>query len=851
MKTIYLSLLLSLSISVLFAQNYGNEWINSNQAYLKIETAQAGIYRISAQEISAAGFDLSGVQADFLHLYFRGEEQNIFVKKNASGGLEELEFYAFSLDGKEDAELYREPNLGGKDPSQQAHPSFSLFSDSSAFFLTWDQNLSTHRYENYSNTNYSNSIPERVYRYESRLAYHPNQANSKMIFGGGGPYEPFHSLNPTYGPGEGYWGPFFGNSSPLELLLDTRGASNDTASIEVSTRVFHASRTQHILKLALKQDVPFTLLDTSINTSQILVKTYERKISSPPSLGDSSIISFEALRQPTEYNYFLWVSMKYNRFPNLSGASETIISDWSRNQDAFFEFSQIDGTDSVFVYDVENGIRNAGTILLDTARIIVKGDAGKRNLYVSSDKAVLSPTLSTVSMPVLSGQNNGAEFLIISHESLRPSAESYKLYRESNAVNSLSSQIVYVDQIYEEFGYGVPSPLAIHRFCNYALENWQVAPQYILLWGNAKFEIRNQAENLVPSYGNPVSDHFFTIKLDAPLRDSLIPQIPIGRVNIRNNQEGMNYLNKVIAYEQNADSSWIRRGIFLGGGAGAGEQAAIRNSLESFRTIYDNGSSLRNSYLCLIDSTADPNNTCYAEIDRGVGLIHFFGHSTANIQDIEIGEADTYNNFGRYPVMIAMGCNGADFSKDWSFGERWITAANRGAIAYLGTSAPAYLNPLRDLGKNMYSAFYAGSYPRLGDALLGGIKLTIDSLPGIQYVNHALQFNLQGDPSLLWIPGQSNATSVDEELLASALKIYPNPTRDNISLEYDLKKASQVSISLVDLQGRVLLSKKEEQPAGKLERQLSLDHEKILAGLYFLRIQLADQVYSEKVWILD
>lgn len=847
MKYAILSLVFGLYSYNLISQNYGNDWIQPNQTYIKIETTERGVHRILAGDFQSGGFDLSGIPADNFHLYFRGQEQAVYVEKKSNGELQRLEFFAERLDGKDDASLYRESTQGMRDPSAQAHPNISLFSDTSVFYLSWDKQPSNFRYQTHFNDSYSSFNPEPHFRYEALIQFEPDQAETSLILGGGGPYEPFHSLSPLYGIGEGYLGPLFGTGNPLSLDFETPYARTDIQMVEVSFRVFGRTRTRHHLSLSLNGNTANPVIDTTINTSSIYLKSYSRSVLPVNPLGPQSNLQLEGNIFQGDSHHLINASLTYNRRTNLDGASFMKVADWEKSVDAYFQLKNLDATDTVFVYDLVNRTRNVGLFAQDTGRVVIKGFSNKRDLFIASDRSILSPNISSVQFQDLSDPSQGKDLILITHKDLRQSAESYQSYRETNQLNSLQTKIVYVDDIYEEFGFGNPTPLAIQRFCNYALENWQVPPAYVLLWGNARNEIRDQPDNLVPTYGNPVSDHFFVSKLDALDRDSIIPQIPIGRVNIRNNQEGMNYLNKVIEYEQSADSSWIYKGVFLGGGAGVGEQNAIRSSLENFRSIYENGNALRSNNFCLIDSSADPNQLCYDEIDNGVGLIHFFGHATSNIQDIEIGEASDYQNFGRYPVMFAMGCNGGDFGGAWSFGERWIVEPNRGAIAYMGTSAASYLNPLRDLGKFMYRELYTGNHIRLGDAINTAIKTSFDSLRGVQYVNHALQFNLQGDPTLLWIADPGNNTSIDDESFEIALKVFPNPAKDRLTISYELEKSSEVRIRLLDMQARSLFEIEEKQSVGSQNHHISLADRKLPAGIYYVQIQLSGKSFTQKL----
>ena len=145
-------------------------------------------------------------------------------------------------------------------------------------------------------------------------------------------------------------------------------------------------------------------------------------------------------------------------------------------------------------------------------------------------------------------------------------------------------------------------------------------------------------------------------------------------------------------------------------------------------------------------------------------IIHFFGHSTSNILDVSLRDAFEYNNFGKYPLMIAMGCYGGDFAKGGvSFGESWVKQKERGAIAYIGNSAAGYLNPLRDYGRIIYGFMLDRKMGEpIGEVMKETLTLYTDSLRGIQYRNHGRQLNLQGDPAVILYHPQKPDLEVTE-----------------------------------------------------------------------------------------
>ena len=755
--------LISLSLlfikSGLFAQSfdYGNDWYKANpdRIYIKLIVEEDGIYRVTLQDLQNAGHDLSTVIPENLRLFYRGQEVPIYVRKSGSA-LSFIEFYGKRNDGKIDSMMYRDPNSGYHKPNLQPNKRISLFSDESAYFLTWDNVPSGNRYFSVLDPTYQLFTPEPFIRYEALKEYHPDDVGTRYVQGGGGPYDSQYTLNCDYGPSEGYVGPDFSVGRPQTISLETPLAANNNP-VDVSMRVFGRSRSAHILRVEMNGDAGNPVLDTTINSSIIYVKTYKRSYNPSTSLTETTDLTFHALRSPTDNNQINLVSLAYNRLPDMNGDSAMQIVNWDKPGKAYLRLTNVNGMDTIYVYDTQNRFRNVGLISNQTADVIIQGFNNNRNLLVATDKAIKKPRIENPSLSKLYAQDQGAEYVIITNRLLKNSAEAYAQYRDTATVSPISSvKIVYVDQIYDEYSYGTITPWALKRFCKDALDNWTIKPKYFLLWGKGRYHTRNTPADmpLVPTFGYPATDYEFIAHFDQNSTE-VKPQAAIGRINIFNDDEGFNYLAKVNDYEHTPWQEWMKNATFLGGGATLGEQNAISSAFNYIIDIFETEPFGGNPFYFQKNSAVvviDPNSATYHdEISKGVSIIHFFGHSTSNILDVSLRDPFEYNNFSRYPLMIAMGCYGGDFTKaGTSFGESWVKQKDRGAIAYIGNSAAGYLNPLRDYGRVVYSYLHDKMLGQpIGDVLRTTLEVYTDSLRGIQYRNHGRQLNLQGDPAII------------------------------------------------------------------------------------------------------
>lgn len=729
--------------------DYGNDWYDASKPYSKLLVWEDGVYRISAADLSAAGFSLNGVAPGNLHLYYRGQEQHIYVSENA-GAVDFIEFYGLRNDGRVDSIMYRNPTAATHDPDQHPNLHLSNFSDTSAYFLTHDANPGL-RYQDFSATNYNVYSPESFFRYEAYLEFHPETSgnNASWNHGGGSQYDPYHTLNSYWITAEGYVGRAFSYGNRLGMNLSTPLAANLGNPSEYRTRVFGKSSWQHVLQVDIDNNV--IGIDT---TNGIYVRT--RTFSYPNSLGATTNLGFLALgtvNNNTDFNNFCWAGLTYDRLFDMDGDSTIKVRGWQNQNNAYFRFLNTSISSEGWVYDLRSKVRVYATGSGDTLKAIVPGSPDPRDMFVVSDNGIKSPLVANPSLNNLGNTAGGSPFVIITHRSLSASALEYQNYRDTNTVNQLGTKIVYVDEIYDEFGYGTVTPLAIKRFCKWAIDNWTVAPEYILLWGKGTYLTRGIAYNLVPTAGFPATDYDFVSDFD-PFSVDIVPAVPIGRVNVENNTEGQAYLDKVNDYEHTPWQQWMKEAVFLGGGEDTTEQGPILYFLkDKYRPeIEDAPIGGTGNYYQKYNTGEITNSqmTSFERINEGAALIHFFGHSSSNIYDVDIQEPVLYQNYGKYPLMVAFGCFGGNFATSGkSFGERFVLEPNRGSIGYLANSTAGFLTPLGNYGQVFYPQLLDAHYgDAIGTAIQAAHQAYFNTWRDQIYINHGKQMNLQGDPSI-------------------------------------------------------------------------------------------------------
>ena len=745
--------------------DYGNDWYDPALPWVKIKVVEDGIYRISALDLQNSGVNLGTIDPNTIHMYYRNEEVPIHVQQSGGQLLDYVEFYGRRNDGRVDSMMYRDPNpLGGRGlhrPLMAPNKRISIFSDTSVYFMTWD-NIPGLRVTNYNNTNYSAFTTEPHFRYEAYKEYHPSANNSSFNHGGGTRYDPYYLLNCDYITGEGYMhNRTFSNSASggtsRVFTLSTAHAANDGPH-EATVRYYSRSTQAHIIEVRV-ENAQQTNMQTIVEdtTYGVNIVTHQVDFNNYTFPNSTKIRFFAKGTQNnfTDNNNICWGALKYDHNLHMENRSTMIMHDFDKSTPAFFAFERAVINDKAWCWDLQNWTRSEGNKRsTDSLYVVIPGAVGERDIYIATDAGLKSPVSIEANPDFgnLSDPNGGAEFVIITHRSLASSAIAYKNYRDTCTVNPLTAKIVFVDQIYEEFGYGSATPWAIKRFCKYARDRWVKKPKFFLLWGKGQYLTRNKPLNLVPTFGYPACDNEFVSNYFGD-EINLAPETPIGRVNIYNNSEGMTYLNKVIEYEHTPWEPWMKEMVLFGGGEDTLEQRPILNYLLDYKNRYEaipfGG---RAWYFQKFNTNIRTNSNLTAtdHINGGVGIIHFFGHSSNNIFDIDISLPSLYNNFGKYPLMIAFGCYGGEFTADdKSFGEKFVLEPDRGSIGYFANSTAGYLNPLGQYGQQLYPAAFRDNVGQaVGVQVQACIERYTDIFVDQLHNNHAKQLNYQGDPSI-------------------------------------------------------------------------------------------------------
>lgn len=359
---------------------------------------------------------------------------------------------------------------------------------------------------------------------------------------------------------------------------------------------------------------------------------------------------------------------------------------------------------------------------------------------------------------------NQADLLIITHPDFYDHLNSFKDFREE--FNQLRVRIVSVEEIYDEFSWGLYDPLAIREFLKFAHQYWQApSPSFCLLVGDGNYDFKNnyypQAFNWIPPFAaDPkASDENYVYfdrygYLDYDSSEGSLNMI-IGRWSVKTLQQLDAITNKVINYQKHSSFGPWRNLITL---VADDEYSGGQN--ESFHTRYTEilaGSHVPSSFnlkkIYLMEYPFDQLGTkpeagedLIQAYNSGSLVINWMGHGNRHQWAHEqiFGRTEDIprlENKDRLPLVYTASCNIGLFFEPLgeAMAEDLLRADNGGAVAVISATYLVYPEPNAELNYKVFDLLLYDNSLTVGEALYIA-KLLRQPHPNDR------QYILMGDP---------------------------------------------------------------------------------------------------------
>lgn len=746
--------------------------------WVKIETEEKGVYKISRTTLQSMGFDLSNLDPRDLVLY--GIPEGMLPQANDANWPINLEQLPIEIIGEEDGS-FDEGDL-------------ILFYASGPDKLTYDESVSQYSFQ-------KNLYASKSYYYLSIANSNGLRVSQSIDLGRGFPSfsthqkliihesEEFNLLS----SGREWFGERMTNNS-LRFDFSNDQIIEGTGTIHVSAiaQSFNSSS----LTTTVNNNASGVLEFFSIPNQQYAVKADAKNASFTfSSINNSLSIEFTYDRNgsnsATSYlDNFLVEAPASNKY-----SSPFLLTNSDARNSSISEF-QIESDQIVKVWNVT---RSNSPISQELIR-----NGGISAFSAFSDQVQLYWVFNESSVPEannfesIANQNLQGEtvpqLIIIAHSQFMTHAEQMAEFRRSN--DNMTTLVVNVKDIYNEYSAGRQDITAIRNFIKQKYDQSNEL-QYVLLFGKGSYDYKNRLNNnsnFVPTYESrnsihPLfsysSDDFFGFLEDHEgdwIEDRSgdhTLDIGIGRIPVTTVEQADSYLQKWFDYQSKEKTlgNWRGRVAFV---ADDGDRNIHQRDADILANRVDQSSQQFNLSKLYLDAfyqedlpngerSFEAEEALLSAVNNGTLLINFTGHGAESgwMQEriLTFDLMEQWNNPNTLPFLVTATCEFGrnDDPSTLSGAEFLLNKPRSGAIGLVTTARPVFSSTNFSLNQALYDVILNqenGLYYRLGDI----IQYTKNnSLEGSLNRN----FILLGDPSmrLSYPEKQINLTHINNRLL--------------------------------------------------------------------------------------
>lgn len=838
-----------------YSQPIGNEWIDFSKTHVKFKIAEDGVYRIPFNTLNnIPGLNLATVRGSDFVLYNYGEAVAIFVSTNNFFGVNDfIEFYGKKNDGRLDRQFYPDPDR------QHPNPYFSLSSDTNVYFLTWQTGIPKNLI-NITN-DLTNLPPKESFCKQTNITQFTTSFNPGKVFFSSEPL-----FRAGYDDGEGFQGGIlFSLGTPnVAFPLNTDGFVN-SGNATLRFGLTGISRFEHTTAVRFNN---IAIWDTTYFGYSFNIKNF---VLSQSTFLNNNELNFSASGSGISDNNILsFIEFTYNRNFNFTGKSTAQFDIAGSVGSRFIEITDFDNLGAnLILYDLTNNARivaSSSGLPYQFKLPSVSNIEDRKILLISEAliKEIPINSMQPIQFKNFNDFSNQCNFCIISTAQLFNDGsgnnwvEEYRRYRETQPGGSWVSRVIEVEELYDQFAYGIRKhPLAIRNFSRSAMNNWVTKPEYFFLIGKGRgydqMRFNQAAPNsafnqcMIPTFGNKGSGSGGSDIMLTASPNSIVPAVPVGRLSVVNGGQVKIYLDKMKDFEdhqfktgdpyQTIDNKlWTKNVLHLGGGTNQNERTRFANYLGIFQEtilceLY--GANVKP----FLKSSIDPIQIGFAQdindrLSKGVSLVTFFGHSSSNTFDISVDNPNEWGNFKKYPLVISNGCfTGNIFNATLGISEDYVLAQNRGAIGFLSTVSLSSAVGLFHYSNSFYNSFgnllynqpigqvmkkassdLESNFPNDVFTLMIAEEMTLNGDPSIKLntyekpdyvlepkmVSFVPEIVNVDDPTFIMrvvVPNIGKAINVSDSIILKVERLLPNGTTEN----FDVKMPAPCYTDTIDV----------------------------------------------------
>lgn len=707
--------------------------------FYRIEIKESGIYKIDKNLLQQIGINVNNIDPRKIHIYGNGGnelpynnsvqvpldivENRIYVEGEDDGVFNDNDYILFYGVSANDWEYY---------PNEQTFRHYlNHYSVSNYYFITVSETNGL-RMQKINSTSYPNIPP--VNEFTDRFFEEPEIDNygstgtlwvsQKIVTGEG---YTFNKEVKGYIPG-----------SNIRLRLRYGNLSSNVATFLIEDKNSSFS--------ILRQVSP-----VSAQFSHIVLDFFETEYQLNPGKFNIDLrVSLPAqYNNPAVSGCYDYYEILYKR--SMNSAFNNVLRFYSPDTLGLVEYniSSFNSANTPLIIDVSNKLNPDLIIPYAYVDGIVKfqddsSPGSIKEYYAIGGNNFKTPASISQKIPKqnLIGITNGANFVIITPTEFTEAANRLKNLRENqNSTNYISTIVVDVNQIYNEFSGGLLDPLAIRNFLKYAYNNWQQRPVYVLFFGDGSYDFKNiynlAIKNFLPTVQKPDAGNNEIVSY--PSDDFIIeinefyneptpgrPDFSTGRLCVNTLAEANAILDKIQVYESPSTfDKWKKKIMYVADDGwttenNQGQEGNIHTQqcediAEYFTTRdFEKEKIYIVTYPAVITPQGRRKPSANADIIKGWNdgrlIINYTGHGSTDLWAhehifVRSESIPQLNNKNRYPFVTIASCDLARWDDPFliSAAEQLVYEASKGAIGVVAAVRPVYSSPNAIFNNTLWS----------------------------------------------------------------------------------------------------------------------------------------------------
>jgi len=502
--------------------------------------------------------------------------------------------------------------------------------------------------------------------------------------------------------------PAYSAAGPARLEVRLQGANHVTHQVSVKFNEVVVGNFSFfgVGSSVLAFDVPLSLLQNGANTLKF----------TPAGSGDVSIVDYARITYPHTFR----ADSDILNF-SLLGTQTLQVDGFSSNAVQVIDYTDPFNVSLIKPEPATNPGGSGSNIIIPPSNPQTKA---QRLLYATG-AAPETPAAITLNQPsTLNLNTNNADFLIVTASFLRDSLAPLITAREAHGWNV---EVVDVEDLYDEFSYGVHGPEAIKVFLERANVQWVLKPRYVIFAGDASYDPRNYEghgnADFVPTklvdatYNETASDDWLT-----DFDDNGIADISIGRLPLRTTAETDLVVSKIVNY---TPANVPEAALLVADNPGTPPTWDFETSNDDVQALLPGSMTVQRINIRTQPSNAQATANIIASLNEGRVIVNYSGHGNVDVwtgnQIFRSIHASALTNGNKLSFVVVMDCLNGYFhvptSSLQSLSEAFLKAPNGGAVAAFASSGLTITFGQRQMELELYTQLYGAQPIALGDAI--------------------------------------------------------------------------------------------------------------------------------------